>query len=90
MWNTIAVANLKENLNKIAIDVHEAGDNEDFQIYDKVYSDGSHVSNRRNSHNFANSISNLMSPMANRIDTKVPILNFIILICLSVSVGFEF
>ena len=80
MWNTIA--NLKENLNKIALDVHEADDDEDFQIYDRVNGDSSHVSDRRNSHSFANSISGPRSPMANGIDPEVPILNFIILICL--------
>ena len=52
MWNI--VANLKENLNKINLDVHEADDDEDFQMYDNVNSDGSYAFDRRNSHSFAN------------------------------------
>ena len=54
MWNT--VANLKENSNRIGLDVHEADDDEDFQMYDKVNSDGSCAFDCRNSHSFANSI----------------------------------
>ncbi|KAK7394702.1 hypothetical protein VNO78_15237 [Psophocarpus tetragonolobus] len=49
MWGTIA--NFKENLNKIALDVHYADDDENDVVYPSA------VSDRRNSHSFAHSSS---------------------------------
>ncbi|XP_045790346.1 golgin candidate 3-like isoform X1 [Trifolium pratense] len=59
MWSTIA--NLKENLNKIALDVHE--EDEMFRIYGEESS----VSDRRNSNGFVRS-SGIRSPLANGVD----------------------
>lgn len=69
MWSTIA--NLKENLNKIAQDVHdEDDDDEDVEIYGSMNGrEASPVSDRRNSHSFAHSKSVLRSPHANGIDS---------------------
>ncbi|KAF3439948.1 hypothetical protein FNV43_RR18226 [Rhamnella rubrinervis] len=69
MWSTIA--NLKENLNKIAQDVHdEDDDDEDLEIYGSMNGrEASPVSDRRNSHSFAHSKSVLRSPRANGIDS---------------------
>lgn len=55
MWSTIA--NLKENLNKIALDVH-----------DEDEEDESSVSDRRNSNGFAGFKSGIVSPLANGVD----------------------
>ncbi|XP_022770506.1 golgin candidate 4-like isoform X2 [Durio zibethinus] len=62
MWSSIA--NLKENLNKIALDVHD-DDDEDLEIYGSVNGDHSPVFNRRNSHRFAHSKPVSPSPVAN-------------------------
>lgn len=53
MWNTIA--NLKENLNKIALDVH-GDDDDELQIHTSVVApEDPSVSDRRASHNYAHS-----------------------------------
>lgn len=53
MWSTIA--NLKENLNKIALDVHD-DDDEELQIHAPVVAaEDPSVSDRRFSHNYAHS-----------------------------------
>ncbi|EXB52696.1 hypothetical protein L484_022473 [Morus notabilis] len=68
MWSTIA--NLKENLNKIAQDVHDDEDDDDLEIYGAVNGGvTSPVSDRRNSHGFAHSMSVSRSPLANGIDS---------------------
>lgn len=59
MWGTIA--NFKENLNKIALDVHYADYDDDDE--DDVVSPAA-VSDRRNSHSSAHSISLPRSPPA--------------------------
>ncbi|XP_019420904.1 PREDICTED: golgin candidate 3-like [Lupinus angustifolius] len=62
MWGTIS--NLKDNLNKIALDVHD-DDVDHEQMLLRIYADhNSAVSDRRNSHGFAHS----NSPLANGID----------------------
>ncbi|XP_022147161.1 golgin candidate 3 isoform X2 [Momordica charantia] len=70
MWSSIA--NLKENLNKIALDVHHDDDEGEFPIYgSSAYNGGDgdvSVSDRRNSHSFAHSNSVARSPIANGID----------------------
>ncbi|KAF5464372.1 hypothetical protein F2P56_014451 [Juglans regia] len=67
MWNSIA--NLKESLNKIALDVHDDDDGE-LQIYvSRNRVDDSPVSDRRSSHSFAHSNSVSRSPVANGIDS---------------------
>ncbi|XP_057979893.1 golgin candidate 4 isoform X3 [Malania oleifera] len=63
MWSSIA--NLKENLNKIALDVH--GSDEELEIYGG--DEDSSVSDRRSSHSFAHSKSASRSPVANGIDS---------------------
>lgn len=68
MWSTIA--NLKENLNKIAQDVHDDEDDEDLEIYGSANGVvASPVSGRRNSHSFARSVSVSRSPLANGFDS---------------------
>lgn len=64
MWGTIA--NLKENLNKIALDVHDDDDEMLLRMYGGTppNGDNSAVSDRRNSHGFAHS----KSALANGID----------------------
>ncbi|KAL6126246.1 hypothetical protein ACLB2K_074297 [Fragaria x ananassa] len=66
MWGTIA--NLKENLNKIALDVHDDSDEEELEIYASINggAQGSPISDRRNSHSFAHSKSpSSRSPVPN-------------------------
>ncbi|KGN45698.1 golgin candidate 4 [Cucumis sativus] len=66
MWSSIA--NLKENLNKIALDVHNDDEDEEFAIYGSNRGDADvSVSDRRNSHSFAHSNSVTRSPVANGI-----------------------
>ncbi|KAB5527147.1 hypothetical protein DKX38_020994 [Salix brachista] len=65
MWSSIA--NLKQNLEKIALDVHD--DNEDLEIYASTNGHDSSVSDRRNSHRFAHSKSVSPSPIANGDDS---------------------
>ncbi|KAL2478725.1 Golgin candidate 4 [Forsythia ovata] len=73
MWNS--VANLKESLSKIALDVHEDDDDEDLSIYtphrDRFdNSNNNHsVSERRISRNFTNSRSPTHSPIVNGFDS---------------------
>jgi len=67
MWSSIA--NLKENLNKIALDVHHDDDEEEFAIYGSNGGDVDvSVSDRRNSHSFAHSNPVTRSPIANGIE----------------------
>ncbi|KAK7349473.1 hypothetical protein VNO77_06865 [Canavalia gladiata] len=73
MWGTIA--NFKENLNKIALDVHDDDDDDDDDGILHMYGarspangDNSAVSDRRNSHASAHSKSVIKSPLANGID----------------------
>ncbi|KAG7025979.1 Golgin candidate 4, partial [Cucurbita argyrosperma subsp. argyrosperma] len=67
MWSSIA--NFKENLNKIALDVHHDDDEEEFAIYGSNGGDGDvSVSDRRNSHSFAHSNSVTRSPITNGIE----------------------
>ncbi|KAF8369383.1 hypothetical protein HHK36_032608 [Tetracentron sinense] len=66
MWNTIA--NFKENLNQIALDVQDAA--EELEIYRSSAGEDSSVSDRRISHRFAQSKSMLHSPTANGIDSE--------------------
>ncbi|TKY64003.1 Golgin candidate 4 [Spatholobus suberectus] len=70
MWGTIA--NLKENLNKIALDVHDEDDDDEIL---RVYGTGSPangdisaVSDRRSSHGSAHSKSGIRSPLANGVE----------------------
>ncbi|KAJ1443528.1 putative golgin candidate 3 [Sesbania bispinosa] len=69
MWGTIA--NLKENLNKIALDVHYADDDEDDVVMPSygipVHGESPSVSDRRNSHSFTHSTSVPRSPVENGI-----------------------
>ncbi|KAI9182675.1 hypothetical protein LWI28_027730 [Acer negundo] len=69
MWGTIA--NLKENLNKIALDVHDddEDDEEEFEIHDFGNGDHSSFSDRRNSHRLAHSKSVSRSPVSNGFDS---------------------
>lgn len=70
MWNSIA--NLKENLNKIALDVHDDDDDEEDELEIYASRNGvqdSPVSYRRNSHSFAHSKSVSRSPVPNGIDS---------------------
>jgi len=55
MWSSIE--NLKQNLNKIALDVHDDDDDDDEELEIHASSNGydSPVSDRRNSHRFAHS-----------------------------------
>lgn len=62
MWST-HLANLKENLNKIALDVHD--DEDDLSIYNSPDRQDSSLSDRRISHNFVSVNSN--SPLSNGI-----------------------
>ncbi|KAI5564675.1 hypothetical protein BDE02_14G074500 [Populus trichocarpa] len=65
MWSSIA--NLKQNLEKIALDVHD--DDEDLEIHASTNGYDSSVSDRRNSHRFAHSKSVSPSPTANGNDS---------------------
>uniref|UniRef100_A0A5B7BAA0 Golgin candidate 4 n=1 Tax=Davidia involucrata TaxID=16924 RepID=A0A5B7BAA0_DAVIN len=67
MWSSIA--NLKENLNKIALDVHDDDDDEELEIYNSHNREDSSLSDRRISHNFAHSKSGSYSPVANGFDS---------------------
>ncbi|MED6133333.1 hypothetical protein PIB30_027367 [Stylosanthes scabra] len=73
MWGNIA--NLKENLNKIALDVHDDDDDEILRIY---AGSPAAVSDRRNSHSSANSKSPAVRshhPLANGTDHAHPSLS---------------
>ncbi|XP_023639487.1 golgin candidate 4 isoform X1 [Capsella rubella] len=71
MWSSIA--NLKENLNKIALDVHDDDeDDEDLTIYGSTNGGGDFLdSDRRNSNGFRYSRSVSRSPMANGVESPV-------------------
>lgn len=71
MWSS--VANLKENLNKIAHDVHDDDeDDEDLTIYRSTNGGGDFLdSDRRNSNGFRYSRSVSRSPMANGVESPV-------------------
>ncbi|KAJ4823967.1 hypothetical protein Tsubulata_039223 [Turnera subulata] len=64
MWSSIE--NLKQNLSKIALDVHD--DEEELGIYGAGNGEDSSVSDRRNSHSFAHSKSVSISPLSNGTD----------------------
>ncbi|CAI8607611.1 unnamed protein product [Vicia faba] len=69
MWSTIA--NLKENLNKIALVLHDDEEDEMLRMYGgKSTTNGveSRVSDRRNSNRFLRSKSGIRSPLTNGID----------------------
>ncbi|KAH1080986.1 hypothetical protein J1N35_020747 [Gossypium stocksii] len=66
MWTSIA--NLKENLNKITLDVH-GDDDEELEIYGSENGRHSTFSDRRNSHKFAHSKPVSFSPLASRVDS---------------------
>lgn len=73
MWSSIA--NLKENLNKIALDVHDDDDEEEEEDLTNYGSTngGGHFpdSDRRNSNGFRYSRSVSRSPMANGVESPV-------------------
>ncbi|CAA7016884.1 unnamed protein product [Microthlaspi erraticum] len=72
MWSSIA--NLKENLNKIALDVHDDDDDEEEDLTNYGSTNGvGHVpdSDRRNSNGFRYSRSVSRSPMANGVESPV-------------------
>lgn len=71
MWSTIA--NLKENLNKIAQDVHDDDENvEEFGIDGFVNGrEVTPVSDRRNSHSFSHLKSFSPSPLSNGVDSPI-------------------
>ncbi|KAK6920062.1 hypothetical protein RJ641_015966 [Dillenia turbinata] len=72
MWSSIA--NLKENLNRIALDVHDEDDDE-LEIYNStpppLKDDSPSISDRRSSHRFAHSKSSSFSqsPTTNGVDS---------------------
>ncbi|CAI0470210.1 unnamed protein product [Linum tenue] len=66
MWSSIE--NLKQNLNKIALDVHDDED-EELEIYGFGNGDDQSVSGRRNSHSSAHAKSVSPSPVANGVDS---------------------
>lgn len=71
MWSSIA--NLKENLNKIALDVHDGDDDEELGIYGGIGGDGqaSPFADRRLSHSLAYSRSSAPdSPLSNGIGSS--------------------
>ncbi|XVF80147.1 hypothetical protein PTKIN_Ptkin15bG0047200 [Pterospermum kingtungense] len=63
-----SIANLKENLNKIALHVHD-DDKDDLEIYGLGNGDHSSFFDRRNSHRFARSNPVSSSPVTNGIDS---------------------
>ncbi|KAK4270883.1 hypothetical protein QN277_019649 [Acacia crassicarpa] len=66
MWSSIA--NLKENLNKIAHDVHQDDDDDELENYNRPNGVDSPISDRRNSHSFAHSKLGSRSPLSNGMD----------------------
>ncbi|KAK8509654.1 hypothetical protein V6N13_093511 [Hibiscus sabdariffa] len=68
MWSSIA--DLKENLNKIALDVLD-GEDEELEIYGSGNGDHSPFFERRNSHRFAHSKSTSLSAIANGTDSPI-------------------
>ena len=75
MWGTIA--NFKENLNKIALDVHDDDDEEILSFYAGSPAADAAVSDRRNSHGSAHSKSAAVRsrPLANGTDHAHPSLS---------------
>ncbi|XP_021641894.2 golgin candidate 3 isoform X2 [Hevea brasiliensis] len=68
MWSSIET--LKQNLNKIALDVHDVDDDEEeLAIYGSSNGNDLSVSHRRNSHSLAHSKSVLQSPLSNGLDS---------------------
>lgn len=69
MWSS--VANLKENLNKIALDVHDDDDYDDdeLSLYNSSNGNGNSNIDRRFSHSFARSRSPTHSPSVNGFDS---------------------
>ncbi|KAI8545037.1 hypothetical protein RHMOL_Rhmol07G0012100 [Rhododendron molle] len=63
MWSSIA--NVKENLHKIALDVHDDDDDEALEIYNSPDRNGHLSTDRRSSHSFAHSSPASHSPLAN-------------------------
>lgn len=70
MWST-TLANLKENLNKIALDVHDEDDDDEADKRSEISNsrDSFSFSDRRFSHNSARSVSVSDSPVANGFDS---------------------
>ncbi|XP_011093081.1 golgin candidate 4 isoform X2 [Sesamum indicum] len=72
MWNS--VANLKESLSKIALDVHDE-DDEELSIYTSPprdqFDNGNSVSERRTSRNFTRSSTRTHSPIGNGFDSSL-------------------
>lgn len=68
MWSSIA--DLKENLHKIALDVYDDED-EEREIYGSGNGDHSPFFDRRNSHRFAHSKPFSVSPIANGTDSPI-------------------
>lgn len=66
MWTSIA--NLKENLNKITLDV-QGDDDKELEIYGSENGRRSTFSDRRNFHTFAHSKPVSLSPLASGIDS---------------------
>ena len=89
MWGSIA--NLKENLNKIALDVHY-DDDVVFPAYGSpaAAGDNSAVSDRRNSHSFAHSKSVPRSPVANGITDHPYASEVSSFCCVFSAFGFKF
>lgn len=73
MWNSLA--NIKENLNQIVLEVQDATDGEEFEIYrsnSNSAAEDSPIFNRRISHRFAQSNNSpLRSPMSNGGDSAL-------------------
>ncbi|KAI3908926.1 hypothetical protein MKW98_021995 [Papaver atlanticum] len=71
MWNSLA--NIKENLNQIVLEVQDATDGEEFEIYRSNSAvEDSPIFNRRISHRFAQSNNSpLRSPMSNGGDSAL-------------------
>ncbi|KAF7139616.1 hypothetical protein RHSIM_Rhsim07G0009400 [Rhododendron simsii] len=63
MWSSIA--NVKENLHKIALDVHDDDDDEALEIYNSPDRNGHLSTDRRSSHSFAHSSPASHSPLSN-------------------------
>ncbi|KAL0428800.1 UNVERIFIED_CONTAM: Golgin candidate 3 [Sesamum radiatum] len=72
MWSS--VANLKESLSKIALDVHD-DDDEELSLFASSPTDqfdnGNSVSERRSSRNFTRSITRPLSPIGNGFDSSL-------------------
>ena len=67
MWSSLE--SLKQNLNKIALDVHDDDDDDELDIYGFGNGGDSSVSDRRNSHSSAHANSVSPSHIANGVDS---------------------